>query len=161
LEWKGPSFQKFTEIEFGVASKRPFCLYSCLWNYKSNHQLFRGQIGESIWQKNLLLFGWFLHYNPFILIYATSWNWVIFAIFLLGISRTIEQYGGDENRFGWRKDRGLAMDSTNLQVISPLAWLLPCQGYIAENTGSPLPFLSGIDFDNWILLTLFLSKTRD
>jgi hypothetical protein len=53
----------------------------------------------------------FSHSVPFILIYASSWNWVIFANILLGISQglTWSSTVVNENRFSWRKDRGFAM----------------------------------------------------
>jgi hypothetical protein len=73
-----------------------------------------------------------------------------FCNILLGISQDdLEQYGGDENRFGWRKIAVWRWDSTNLQVISPLVSCFPVKD-ILPKIRDTLPFLSGIDFDNWI-----------
>ncbi len=49
---------------------------------------YTGRFANRIGRKNLLIIGWvFALPIPIILIYAQSWNWVIFANLLLGINQ--------------------------------------------------------------------------
>jgi hypothetical protein len=76
---------------------------------------------------------------------------VIFANILLGISQGLTWSSTvvmkmdlvGEKIADWR------WDSTSLQAISPLD-LAFLSGYIAEKYGLPLPFLSELEFHNWI-----------
>jgi hypothetical protein len=94
------------------------------------------------------------------LIHAASWNWVIFAIFCWGLARI-----DLESTVWWKSiwlEKKIAVwrwDSTNLRLFRrwPSCFL---SGYIAENYGLPLPFLSrvGISIIGFFTFT-FLSKT--
>jgi predicted MFS family arabinose efflux permease len=59
---------------------------------------------------------------PFILIHAASWNWVIFANILLGISQGLTWSSTVVMKMDLvgEKDRGLAMGLNEFAAISPL-----------------------------------------
>jgi MFS family permease len=78
-------FPKFAEIEFGVASKTAILSFITAFGItKAFTNYFTGKLANRLGRKNLLLLGWvFALPIPFILIYATSWNWVVFANVLL------------------------------------------------------------------------------
>lgn len=80
---------KFVAIEFGIASKTAILSFIIIFEIiKAIINYFKGNLDNPFSRKNLLLFGWFLALPiPFILIFAESWNWVIFANILLGISQ--------------------------------------------------------------------------
>ena len=80
---------KFAEIEFGIASKTAILSFIVAFGItKAITNYFTGKLANKVGRKNLLIIGWlFAIPIPFILIYATSWNWVLFANVLLGINQ--------------------------------------------------------------------------
>jgi len=74
-------FPQFANIEFGIASKTAILSFITAFGItKAITNYFTGRLANKFGRKNLLLFGWFLAIPiPFILIYAPSWSWVIFA----------------------------------------------------------------------------------
>ena len=82
-------FPQFANIEFGVASKTAILTFITAFGIsKAIANYFTGRLANKFGRRNLLLFGWVLAIPiPFILIYASSWSWVIFANVLLGISQ--------------------------------------------------------------------------
>jgi len=76
------------ETEFGLADQAFFLLASFVVVFgvvKAVMNLFAGKLSESYGRKTVLLWGWLVALPvPFILLYAQSWNWIIFATILLG-----------------------------------------------------------------------------
>ena len=78
-------FPQFAEESFGMTSHSAvlsfimaFGLSKALANY------YTGRLANRFGRRNLLLAGWLLAIPiPFLLIYAGSWNWVVFANILL------------------------------------------------------------------------------
>ncbi|HHJ51488.1 MAG TPA: MFS transporter, partial [Phaeodactylibacter sp.] len=82
-------FPQFAELEFGVASKAAILSFIAAFGFtKALANYYTGKLANKFGRKNLLLFGWLIAIPiPFLLIYAASWAWVVFANVLLGISQ--------------------------------------------------------------------------
>src|SRR5690554_4933502 len=80
---------QFAELEFGVASKTAiFSFITAFGITKAIVNYYTGRLANKFGRKILLLSGWLIAIPiPFILIYAPSWNWVIFTNILLGVSQ--------------------------------------------------------------------------
>jgi hypothetical protein len=81
---------------------------------------------------------------------------------LLGISQVdLEQYGVMKIDLVGEKDRGLAMGLNEFGLFRRWPSCFPVRVYCRKYGITPTLSIWGLDFDNWILLTLLLSKTRD
>lgn len=130
---------KFAEIEFGVASKTAILSFIIAFGItKAVTNYFAGKLANRYGRKNLLLFGWFLALPiPFILIHAASWNWVIFANILLGISQGLTWSSTVVMKIDLvgEKDRGLAMGLNEFAGYFAVGLVAFLSGYIAEKYG--------------------------
>ena len=83
--------QQFAELEFGIASKTAILSFiSAFGLTKALANYYTGRLANKFGRKNLLIVGWLIAIPiPFILIYAPSWNWVIFANVLLGLVKDL------------------------------------------------------------------------
>tara|TARA_R110002094_G_scaffold22138_3_gene34311 strand:- start:532 stop:1035 length:504 start_codon:yes stop_codon:yes gene_type:complete len=106
-------FPKFAEVEFGIASKTAILSFITAFGItKAITNYFTGKLANRFGRKKLLLFGWFMALPiPFILMNATTWNWVIFANILLGMSQGLTWSSTVVMKIDLvgEKDRGLAM----------------------------------------------------
>jgi MFS family permease len=157
-------FPQFANIEFGVASKTAILTFITAFGIsKAIANYFTGRLANKFGRRNLLLFGWVLAIPiPFILIYASSWSWVIFANVLLGISQgltwsitvvmKIDLVG--------EKDRGFAMGLNEFAGYLAVGLIAFLSGYVADRYGiTPYPFYIGIIISIiGFLLTLFWVK---
>lgn len=155
---------KFAEIEFGIASKTAILSFITAFGItKAITNYFTGKLANRFGRKNLLLFGWILAIPiPFILIYAESWNWVIFANILLGISQGLTWSSTVVMKIDLvgEKDRGLAMGLNEFAGYFAVGLVAFLSGYIAQKYGiTPYPFYLGIGISIiGFLLTLFFVK---
>jgi MFS family permease len=155
---------KFAEIEFGIASKTAILSFIVAFGItKAITNYFTGKLANRFGRKNLLLFGWILAIPiPFILIYAESWNWVIFANILLGISQGLTWSSTVVMKIDLvgEKDRGLAMGLNEFAGYFAVGLVAFLSGYIAQKYGiTPYPFYLGIGISIiGFLLTLFFVK---
>ena len=155
---------KFAEIEFGIASKTALLSFIIAFGItKAITNYFTGKLANHFGRKNLLLFGWVLALPiPFILIYAESWNWVIFANILLGISQGLTWSSTVVMKIDLvgEKDRGLAMGLNEFAGYFAVGIVAFLSGYIAQKYGiTPYPFYLGIGISiSGFLLTLFFVK---
>ncbi|MFE3870461.1 MFS transporter [Flavobacterium sp. ZS1P70] len=158
---------KFAEIEFGIASKTAILSFIIAFGItKAITNYFTGKLANYFGRKNLLLFGWFLALPiPFILIYAESWNWVIFANILLGISQGLTWSSTVVMKIDLvgEKNRGLAMGLNEFAGYFAVGLVAFLSGYIAQNYGiTPYPFYLGIGISitGFLLTLLFVKDTR-
>jgi MFS family permease len=158
---------KFAEIEFGIASKTALLSFIVAFGItKAVSNYFAGKLANRYGRKNLLLFGWFLALPiPFILIHAASWNWVIFANVLLGISQGLTWSSTVVMKIDLvgEKDRGLAMGLNEFAGYFAVGLVAFLSGYIAEKYGiTPYPFYLGIGISiiGFLLTLLFVKDTR-
>ena len=157
-------FPKFAEIEFGVASKTAILSFIIAFGItKAITNYFTGKLANKFGRKNLLLLGWlFAIPIPFILINATSWNWVIFANILLGINQGLTWSSTVVMKIDLvgQKDRGLAMGINEFAGYFAVGVVAFLTGVIAQKYGvTPYPFYLGIGISIiGLLLTLFFVR---
>ncbi len=115
---------------------------------KAVANFFSGKLSDKIGRRNVLILGWILAIPvPYIIIYAQSWNWVVFANVLLGIHQG----------FAWsstvvmkidlvgEKQRGLAMGLNEFAGYLSVAIMAMITAFVAEKYGvRPYPFYLGI-----------------
>jgi MFS family permease len=123
-------------VVFGVAK--------ALTNYGA------GRLSDRLGRRNVLLAGWLVAVPvPFLLMWAPSWNWVLFANLLLGISQgltwsttvimKIDLVGPQQ--------RGLAMGLNEFAGYVAVAASALATGWIAARYGiRPQPFYLGVAF---------------
>lgn len=157
-------FPKFAEIEFGVSSKTAILSFIVAFGItKAITNYFTGKLANKFGRKNLLLLGWlFAIPIPFILINATSWNWVIFANILLGINQGLTWSSTVVMKIDLvgEKDRGLAMGINEFAGYFAVGIVAFLTGVIAQKYGiTPYPFYLGIGISIiGLLLTLFFVR---
>jgi len=155
---------QFAQEYFGIESKTAILSFITAFGLtKAFSNYFAGRLANKYGRKLLLLLGWsFALPIPFILIHATSWNWVIFANVLLGISQG----------FTWgltvimkidlvgEKNRGLAMGINEFSGYFSVGVVAFLSGYLAQQYGvSPYPFYLGIFISvAGFVITLFWVK---
>ena len=149
---------QIAEADFGVAAKTAILSFIVVFGIsKAIANYYTGAWANRIGRKNLLILGWLFGLPvPFILIYATSWNWVIAANILLGINQGLTWSSTVVMKIDLvgEKNRGLAMgfnESAGYLAVGIVAFLT---GLIAAEYGlRPYPFYLGIGFALIGLLT--------
>ncbi|MBP7478797.1 MAG: MFS transporter, partial [Chitinophagales bacterium] len=142
-------FPQFAQEIFGIESKTAILSFITAFGItKAIANYFTGKLANRFGRKNLLLFGWFIALPiPFLLIYATSWNIVIFANVLLGISQGFTWSSTVVMKIDLvgEKDRGFAMGLNEFAGYFAVGIIAFLSGYIAHKYGiSPYPFYIGI-----------------
>jgi MFS family permease len=160
-------FPQFAELEFGVASKTAILSFITAFGItKAIANYFTGRLANKFGRKNLLLFGWLIAIPiPFILIYAPSWSWVIFANMLLGVSQGLTWSSTVVMKIDLvgEKDRGFAMGLNEFAGYFAVGVVAFLTGYIANTYGiTPYPFYVGIFISiiGFILTALWVKDTR-
>ena len=142
-------FPQFAEQIFGIASKTAilsfitaFGLSKALANY------FAGKMANRFGRRKLLLLGWWLALPvPFVLMFAPSWNWVVAANVLLGMSQGLAWSSTVVMKIDLvgEKNRGLAMGLNEFAGYVALALVAFLTGYVANRYGlTPYPFYIGV-----------------
>jgi MFS family permease len=124
---------------------------------------FTGALANKVGRKNLLIIGWLVAVPiPFILIYAQSWNWIIFANVLLGINQGLTWSSTVVMKIDLvgEKHRGLAMGLNESFGYFSIAIVAYTTGWIASEYGlRPYPFYQGIAFVFFgLVLSVFFIK---
>lgn len=140
---------QFAELEFGIASKTAILSFITAFGItKAAANYYTGKLANRFGRKNLLLFGWLIAIPvPFMLIYAPSWNFVIFANVLLGVSQGFTWSSTVVMKIDLvgEKDRGLAMGLNEFAGYFAVGAVAFLTGYIANTYGiTPYPFYIGI-----------------
>lgn len=158
---------QFASIEFGVASKTAILTFITAFGIsKAIANYFTGRLANKFGRRNLLLFGWVLAIPiPFILIYASSWSWVIFANVLLGISQGLTWSSTVVMKIDLvgEKDRGFAMGLNEFAGYLAVGLIAFLSGYVADRYGiTPYPFYIGIIISiiGFLLTLLWVKDTR-
>ena len=160
-------FPKFAEQEFGISSKTAILSFIIAFGItKAITYYFTGKLANKYGRKNLLVLGWiFAIPIPFILLNATSWNWVIFANILLGINQGLTWSSTVVMKIDLvgDKDRGLAMGINEFAGYFAIGIVAFLTGAIAQEYGVvPYPFYLGVVISviGLILSILFVNDTR-
>jgi MFS family permease len=121
-----------------------FGLFKAFTNY------FTGALANRFGRKKLLVFGWLIGIPvPFILMYANSWNWIVFANILLGINQGLTWSSTVVMKIDLvgEKERGFAMGLNEFAGYGMLGLVAFTTSSIANNYGlRPYPFIIGIAF---------------
>ena len=147
------------EQEFGIASRA--VVLSFIFSFgivKAFANLLAGRLADSTGRKVILVLGWLIGLPvPFLLMWAPSWRWIVFANVLLGIQQglcwsvtvimKIDLVGP--------KGRGLAMGLNEFTGYVAVGLSALATGYIADTYGlRPEPFFMGVAV---VLLGLIIS----
>jgi len=111
---------------------------------------FTGALANRFGRKKLLVFGWLIGIPvPFILMYADSWNWIVFANILLGINQGLTWSSTVVMKIDLvgEKERGFAMGLNEFAGYGMLGLVAFATSSIADKYGlRPYPFIIGIVF---------------
>src|SRR4030095_2573511 len=128
---------------------------------------FAGTLANKIGRKNLLIIGWLFGIPvPFVLMFASNWNWIVAANVLLGINQGLTWSSTVVMKIDLvgEKQRGFAMGINEFAGYLALAIVAFLTGWIASEFGlRPYPFYLGVAlsifgfFASW----LFVKDTRD
>ena len=155
---------EIAESDFQVAAKTAILSFIIVFGItKAVTNYYTGRLANRFGRRNLLIIGWlFALPIPVILIYAPSWNWIIFANILLGINQGLTWSSTVVMKIDLvgEKNRGLAMginESAGYLAVGLVAFLT---GWIAMEFGlRPYPFYLGIGFAlSGLLSSLFFVK---
>lgn len=128
---------------------------------------FSGRFADKYGRKNMLLTGWLFGLPvPFILMWADSWNWVIFANVLLGINQGLAWSSTVMMKIdlAGSKQRGLAMGLNEFAGYLAVAASAFITGWIAGNYNvRPYPFYLGavLSLAGLILTFFFVKDTHN
>lgn len=160
-------FPQFASVEFGIDSKTAILSFITAFGIsKAITNYFTGKFANKYGRKNLLLFGWLLAIPvPFLLIYAPSWNWVIFANVLLGISQGLTWSSTVVMKIDivGQKNRGFAMGLNEFAGYFSVGVVAFLTGYVANKYGvTPYPFYIGvfISIVGFLLSAFWVKDTR-
>lgn len=154
---------EMAEVDFGIAAKTAILSFIMVFGLaKAITNYYTGALANKLGRKTLLTLGWVIALPvPFILIYAQSWNEIIFANLLLGINQGLTWSSTVVMKIDLvgEKDRGLAMglnESAGYLAVGGVAFLT---GWIASEYGvRPYPFYLGMAFvfmglvSSWLLV---------
>ena len=137
------------EVEFGMAAKTAILSFIVVFGItKAGANFFMGKFANRIGRKRLLVLGWLFGLPvPFILMYAPSWNWIVFANVLLGINQGLAWSSTVVMKIDLvgQKDRGLDMGINEFAGNLSVGVVAFLTSWIADNWGlRPYPFYIGI-----------------
>src|SRR5438128_11411648 len=139
------------EKEFHLAARAAVLSFIVVFGVvKALTNYFAGRLSDSVGRKAVLVAGWLVAVPvPFLLMWAPSWSWVLFANALLGVSQGLTwsttvimkiDLAGPERR-------GLAMGLNEFAGYFAVAASALATGFIAARYGlRPQPFYLGIGF---------------
>lgn len=160
-------FPQFAEMEFGIASKTAILSFIMAFGVtKAIANYYTGRLANRFGLRNLLLFGWLLAIPiPFVLMYAPSWSWVVFANVLLGISQGLTWSSTVVMKIDLvgEKDRGFAMGLNEFAGYLAVGIIAFLTGYITNKYGiTPYPFYVGIFISiiGLVLTAFWVKDTR-
>lgn len=140
---------EIAEDEFGIAARTAIFSFIVVFGItKALSNYFAGRFAQQYGRKNMLVVGWLFGLPvPFILMFAGSWNWIIFANVLLGINQGLAWSANVIMKIdiAGKKDRGLAMGLNEFAGYLAVGILAFLTGWIASEFGlRPYPFYLGI-----------------
>ncbi len=140
---------QIAEGEFHIAAKTAILSFIIVFGIvKAITNYFAGFLANKVGRKNLLTVGWlFAIPVPFILMFATSWNWIIIANILLGINQGLTWSSTVVMKIDLvgEKQRGFAMGLNEFAGYLSVGLVAFLTGWIAGKYGlRPYPFYVGI-----------------
>jgi MFS family permease len=140
---------EIAETEFGIAARSAIFSFIVVFGItKALSNYFAGRFAQQYGRKKMLIIGWLFGIPvPLILMYAGSWNWIIFANVLLGINQGLAWSANVIMKIdiAGKKDRGLAMGLNEFAGYLAVGVVAFLTGWIASEFGlRPYPFYLGI-----------------
>jgi MFS family permease len=147
------------EQEFGIAARTALLSFIVAFGItKAATNYLAGRLADRFGRKRILVLGWLVALPvPLLLMHAPSWDWIVGANVLLGISQGLTWSVTVIMKIDLAgpKQRGLAMGLNEFAGYAALAATALATAAIAERVGlRPEPFYLGIAF---VLLGLLLS----
>lgn len=158
---------QIAEAEFHIAAKTAILSFIIVFGIvKAITNYFTGSLANKVGRKNLLVIGWLFGIPvPFILMFASNWNWIIAANILLGINQGLTWSSTVVMKIDLvgEKQRGFAMGLNEFAGYLSVAIVAFITGWVAAEYGlRPYPFYIGIAlsllgfFGSW----LFIKDTK-
>ena len=137
--------------DFGLSSKTAALSFIATFGVvKAVTNFFAGGLGDRLGRKRLLVLGWLIGVPvPFLVIFAPSWSWIVFANVLLGINQGLTWSTTVIMKIDLvgPKQRGFAMGLNEFAGYLAVAVSAFATGEIASHFGlRPEPFYLGIAF---------------
>jgi MFS family permease len=155
------------QVEFGLASKTAVLSFIATFGVvKALTNVFAGRLSDTYGRKRVLLAGWLVGLPvPFLVIWAPSWSWIVFANVLLGLNQGLAWSTTVIMKMDLvgPKRRGLAMGLNEFAGYLAVALAALGTGYLAQAYGlRPEPFYLGIAFaaTGLALSLLFVRETQ-
>ncbi|WP_164126235.1 MFS transporter [Sphingobacterium luzhongxinii] len=130
---------------------------------KAFTNLISGVLADKYTRKKVLIWGWLIGLPvPFLLAFAPSWNWILFANVLLGVSQGLAWSMTVNMKIDLvgKKSRGLAMGLNEAAGYGAVGLTAFLTGYLASHYGlRPQPFYIGIAYTVvGLLLSIFVVR---
>jgi len=130
---------------------------------KAFTNLISGVLADRYTRRKVLIWGWLVGLPvPFLLAFGPSWNWILFANILLGISQGLAWSMTVNMKIDLvgKKNRGLAMGLNEAAGYGAVGLTALLTGYLASYYGlRPEPFYIGIAYTVLgLLLSIFVVK---
>jgi MFS family permease len=155
------------EAEFGLASKSAALSFIATFGVvKAVTNLFAGRLSDLYGRKHVLVIGWLVGLPvPFLVMWAPTWSWIVFANVLLGINQGLAWSTTVIMKIDLvgPMQRGLAMGLNEFAGYLAVALAALGTGYLAQAYGlRPEPFYLGIACAaaGLALSLLFVRETR-
>ena len=155
------------QAEFGLASKSAVLSFIATFGLvKAVTNFFAGRLSDIYGRKHVLVAGWLVGLPvPFLVIWAPSWSWIVFANVLLGLNQGLAWSTTVIMKMDLvgPKQRGLAMGLNEFAGYLAVAVAALGTGYLAQAYGlRPEPFYLGIACAaaGLALSLLFVRETR-
>ncbi|TVR66936.1 MAG: MFS transporter [Gemmatimonadales bacterium] len=156
------------EEDFGMVARGAILSFIVTFGFvKAGTNFFAGRLGDLFGRRKVLIVGWLFGIPvPFLLMWAPSWSWIVFANVLLGINQGLAWSTTVIMKIDLvgPKARGLAMGLNEFAGYLAVALAALGTGYVAEAFGlRPEPFYLGIAFValGLGLTVLFVRETAD
>jgi MFS family permease len=160
-------FPQFAALEFGVASKTAILSFITAFGItKAIANYYTGRLANKFGRKKLLVFGWLLALPiPFMLMYAPTWGFVIFANMLLGVSQGFTWSSTVVMKIDLvgERNRGLAMGLNEFAGYFAVGLVALLTGVVANRYGvTPYPFYIGVVISilGLVVSILWVNDTR-
>ena len=155
------------QVEFGLASKSAVLSFIATFGVvKALTNFFAGRLGDAYGRKRVLVTGWIFGLPvPFLVMWAPSWSWIVFANVLLGINQGLAWSTTVIMKIDLvgPRQRGLAMGINEFAGYLAVALAALGTGYLAQAYRlRPEPFYLGIACAaaGLALSLLFVRETR-
>lgn len=139
------------EQEFGLEAKVAILSFIVIFGVsKALTNYVAGRLSDAVGRKRVLVGGWLVAAPvPFLLMWAPSWGWILFANLLLGISQGLTWSTTVIMKIDLAgpKNRGLAMGLNEFAGYFAVAGSALATGYVAARWGlRPEPFYLGVAY---------------